>query len=159
MTTPIWRIGTDTPDYAADDLSGTGAKITGGRWNRKGTPMLYCASNISLACLETIVHLGAGSLPLNRYLIQIDVPKVLFSSATYLDKNTAPVGWDAEPTGKVSLDFGTDWCSSRTSALLCVPSTIVPEELNVLINPLHPDANKISFLKIRKWIYDARVRP
>lgn len=159
MTISIWRIGTDAPDYTADNLSGKGAELTGGRWNRKGTPMLYCASNISLACLETIVHLGAGALPLNRYLVQIIVPKTLYNSAIHLDKSTTPVGWDAEPAGKVSLDLGTQWCANLTSALLCVPSTIVPEELNILINPSHPDAGKISCQKLRKWSYDARIRP
>ena len=53
-----WRIGTDTPDYAADDMDGIGAKMTGGRWNRKGTALVYSSSTRALACLETIVHLA-----------------------------------------------------------------------------------------------------
>ncbi|HVS77374.1 MAG TPA: RES family NAD+ phosphorylase, partial [Steroidobacteraceae bacterium] len=67
----IWRIAPDTPDYVSDDLLGKGAERTGGRWNRKGTPMLYCSSTIALACLETLVHLSGGDpVPLNRYLVE-----------------------------------------------------------------------------------------
>lgn len=53
---PVWRIGADTPDYEAHDMSGKGAERTGGRWNRLGTPMLYAASSRALACLESVVN-------------------------------------------------------------------------------------------------------
>lgn len=78
MTVSLWRIATDTTDYEADDLSGRGAELTGGRWNRKGTPVVYTASTPSLACLEAVVHLGASALPLNRFLVRIDVPDDVF---------------------------------------------------------------------------------
>jgi RES domain-containing protein len=61
MTQSVWRIATDTPDYEADDLSGVGAKGTGGRWNAIGTPLVYSSSNIALSVLEALVHLRAGS--------------------------------------------------------------------------------------------------
>lgn len=154
-----WRIAADTPDYSADDLSGTGAKITGGRWNRTGTPVLYCAGNIALACLETFVHLDSRGLPLNRYLVRIVIPDEIWQKATQLDvAGRKHVGWDAMPYGKVSLDLGEQWAASRASALLIVPSAIVPEESNILINPLHPDAARMTATKIRKWLYDPRMR-
>ena len=71
---------------------------------------------------------------------------------------TGPVGWDAIPTGKVSLDLGDAWINEKRSALLLVPSVIVPEESNALINPAHPDAAEITATKVRKWLYDARIR-
>ncbi|MTV39162.1 RES family NAD+ phosphorylase [Duganella radicis] len=74
MSTVIWRIAATTPDHAADDLSGAGTKVTGGRWNSPGTAVVYCSENISLAVLETIAHLRAGALPYNRYLVRIKVP-------------------------------------------------------------------------------------
>ncbi|HZW12527.1 MAG TPA: RES family NAD+ phosphorylase [Noviherbaspirillum sp.] len=155
----MWRIATDTPDYTADDLSGTGAKLTGGRWNRIGTPMLYCAENVALACLETFVHLNSGGLPLNRYLVQIAIPDTLWQAATRPDiLSRNHVGWDAMPHGKVSLDLGEQWAASRASALMIVPSAIVPEECNILVNPLHPDSAKITATKLRKWLYDPRMR-
>ena len=70
----VWRIASQSLGYSAKDLSGTGAKITGGRWNSMGIPVLYCAESPSLACLETLVHLGTSDLPLQRYLVAIDIP-------------------------------------------------------------------------------------
>ena len=67
------------------------------------------------------------------------------------------IGWDAEPPGKVSLDHGTNWLRSRRSALMVVPSVIVPEELNVVIKPLHPDSPGITARKVTKWLYDPRM--
>ena len=151
----VWRIATDAPGYTADDLAGAGAKQSGGRWNRPGNAMLYCASNISLAVLETFIHLKAGGLPLNRYLVELKIPDAVWARATLRD--APPVGWDAIPTGKVSLDEGDRWLKANYSALLIVPSVIVSEERNVLINPLHPDAQQIKARKVRKWAYDPRL--
>ena len=150
-----WRIATDTPGYTADDLTGAGAKLSGGRWNRPGNAVLYCASNISLAVLETFIHLKAGGLPLNRYLVELSIPDALWSDAHAVP--APPVGWDAIPTGKVSLDAGDAWLKGNRSALMIVPSVIVREESNVLINPLHPDARRIAARKVRKWLYDPRL--
>ena len=158
MSVTLWRIGTDTPAYTADDRSGTGAKLTGGRWNRVGNPVVYTASSIALACLETIVHLGASGLPYNRYLVRFDVPDYVWQAAGECDPNDPRlVGWDAQPAGAVSLDAGDEWLASATSALLRVPSVIVQEEWNVLINPLHPDSGKLAMTKVRKFLYDVRL--
>jgi RES domain-containing protein len=155
----VWRIATDTPIYAADDITGEGAKRTGGRWNRKSAPLLYASTSRALACLETIVHLGgAASLPLNRYLVEVMVPDAAWSARTVFDP-VANVGWDAEPPGKVSLDWGTSWTMGLTTLVAEVPSVVVPEELNILINPRHADGVSVRAHKVRKWTYDARLRP
>jgi RES domain-containing protein len=112
----VWRIATDAPGYTADDLTGTGAKLSGGRWNRPGSAMIYSASNISLAVLETFVHLKAGGLPLNRYLVELAIPDEVWERATSL--LPPATGWDAIPAGKVSLDEGDRWLKANTSALL-----------------------------------------
>jgi RES domain-containing protein len=153
----VWRIATDTPAYGADDLSGTGAKTTGGRWNEVGAPVLYTSETRAMACLETVVHLNAGGLPFNRYLVALEMPDDVWGEAQRESASSLEVGWDAGPAGLVSIKFGTDWIKSKTSAVLVVPSVIVPEEFNVLINPLHPDSAKITATKIRKWIYDPRL--
>lgn len=154
-----WRIGTDTRTYQADDMNGTGAKITGGRWNSAGNALVYAASSRALACLETVVHLGGGGLPLNRYLVQLDVPDDVWKARTVLDLSAAPVGWDALPEGMVSLSYGDSWLASHATAILLVPSIVVPEEQNILINPAHPDAALIKATKVRKWLYDSRLKP
>jgi RES domain-containing protein len=153
----LWRIAVDTPTYAADDRSGKGAEITGGRWNQKGVSAIYTASSRALACLETIVHFNAGGLPLNRFLVRFDIPDAIWSRAVAHSHVTAPIGWNAEPAGLVSISLGTAWLQSQASALLIVPSVIVPEECNVLINPAHPDSNLVRVSKIRQWVYDPRL--
>lgn len=157
MTISVWRIATDTPEYEAHDLSGKGAERSGGRWNRPGRPVLYTASTVSLACLETIVHLNAGALPLNRFLVEIVVPDDVWAVRQVLPRQNLPVGWSAIPEGRVSLDIGDRWLRDGSSALLGVPSVIVPEEFNVLINPRHSDAARIAASKVRPWFYDQRI--
>lgn len=157
MTHVLWRIAADTKNYLADDISGQGAKATGGRWNATGHAVLYSSTTRALACLETIVHLGSGGLPLNRYLVEIKVPAAVWRAARKMDQKRLPVGWDAEPAGKTSIDFGTDWIVSNATALLTIPSVIVPEEFNVLINPVHPDTGGIKARKLRRWTYDPRL--
>lgn len=154
----LWRIGTDAPEYLADDLTGKGAEITGGRWNRKGRPVAYTSTSIALACLETAVHLKQGGLPLNRYLVKVTVPLEAWNSREQHDAASLPLGWDAQPEGKISLDLGDKWLTSVTSPLLVVPSAVVPEEYNVLINPIHPLAHGIAAEKVRKWLYDPRLQ-
>ena len=128
MSHVVWRIATDTPSYEADDLTGAGAKSTGGRWNEAGVPVVYASETRALACIETIAHLNG-------------------------------IGWDALPAGRVSIAFGTNWIGAQASALLVIPSIVVPEEFNVLINPRHPDSARITAAKVRKWTYDPRFGP
>ena len=153
MTLTLWRIGTDTRDYLAEDMSGLGAARHGGRWNEQDIPVVYTSTSRSLACLETLVHLSADALPLNRYLVAVTVPQ----EVSRMEAN-APIGWDAQPAGMVSIQYGSEWIRSEQSAILIVPSTIVPEELNYLINPAHPDARLIKAEKVRKWTYDRRLK-
>ena len=157
MSRIAYRIGIDTLDYEADDLNGKGAEITGGRWNEKGLAVVYAAENRSLACLETLVHLGAGGLPLNRYLVEISIPDPVWAAARQETPTSLPVGWDAEPAGRTSIGFGTAWLRSGSSAVLVIPSTIVPEEFCVLVNPAHPSSASISAVKSRRWLYDPRL--
>ncbi len=157
MSQTVWRIATDTRTYGADDLSGAGAKATGGRWNVAGVAIVYTSQTRALACLETVVHLNAGGLPLNRYLVEVTIPDDLWTDAQMTTSISLPVGWDAEPSGRTSIEFGTNWIRSGTSALLLVPSVIIPEEFNVLINPQHPGSARITATKARKWLYDPRL--
>lgn len=154
----IYRIATEAPEYGADDLTGTGAKMTGGRWNPIGLPVVYASPTRALACLETVVHLAAGKpLPLNRYLCDVDIPDAAWKARTVFGDPASMVGWDAEPPGRVSLTWGTKWLESRASLVAEVPSVIVPEEMNVLLNPAHPDIASVKARVVRKWNYDPRI--
>jgi RES domain-containing protein len=154
----VWRIAADTPKYTADDLTGGGSKRTGGRWNPQGKAALYCSSSVSLACLETLVQV-INDLPSNRYLVRLDIPPTLWKRAEIFPiKDPAFIGWDAEPAGMVSISYGQCWLAEERSTLLRVPSIIVPEEDNVVVNSGHPDASKIKSNKVRKINYDQRFR-
>lgn len=153
----LYRIATDTPDYDAADLTGQGARLSGGRWNRPGTAMVYVSTSRALACLETVVHLaGSEPLPLNRYLVELIVPSEVWAARTVFDPS-AHVGWDALPAGHVSMDWGTDWVQRQDAVLADVPSVAVPEEQNVLVNATHPDAGQLRAVKVRRWLYDGRL--
>jgi RES domain-containing protein len=154
MTMSLWRIAVEAPTYTANDLSGAGAKITGGRWNSVGTPLIYAATNIALATIETVLHIRSGGLPFNRFLVRIDVPDGVWAARAVLDP--LPGGWDAVPSGMTSRRTGDAWAASSSSAVLLVPSVSVPDEYNVLINPQHPDASSITATTMKRWIYDPR---
>ncbi|MDH0866838.1 RES family NAD+ phosphorylase [Mitsuaria sp. GD03876] len=157
MTVQLWRIATDTRDYLAEDLGGKGAEITGGRWNRPGRAVVYTSVTASLSCLETVVHLQDNALPLNRYLIRIDVPDDVWALKAVLRLEDLNPGWSAIPEGRISLDLGDGWLAANDTPLLVVPSVIVPEESNVLINPTHPAVRHIVAVKLRAWHYDRRL--
>ena len=156
MTRTAWRIATDAPTYEADDMAGAGAKLTGGRWNEKGVPVVYASESRSLACLETIVHLNAGGLPLNRTLVEVTIPDDVWGAREEVVA-TKLVGWAARPASRTSIGFGTEWARSGRAPILVVPSVVVPEEANVLVNPLHPSSASLIARKVRLWTYDPRV--
>lgn len=153
----IWRISKETPEFAADDLSGGGAKVVGGRWNRKGTAAVYASMSIALATLETRAHLGGNIAIRNAFLVRIDVPEALWARRSTVSLNSLPRAWLAEPPGVASIDFGEAWLHACAHLLLLVPSILVPEEFNVVINPAHPDAGQLRADVARHNIYDPRL--
>ncbi len=153
----LWRVATDTPGWTAEDMAGKGAAHKGARWNHAGEHVIYAAISISLAAWETRAHFAKGNpLPWNRYLVRIDVPPDVWAAREQL-KQPWPVGWDAIPEGLVSRSAGSIWLASGRTALLVVPSVIIAEESNVLLNPAHADASRITATKVRRFIYDHRV--
>jgi RES domain-containing protein len=103
-----------------------------------------------------VVHLSSG-LPFNRYLIEIRIPQDVWDARMGSRSTDLPVGWDALPAGRVSLDFGDAWLRSGASAIIQLPSVVSPEDPVILINPAHPDAKRVTASRIRKWIYDPRL--
>lgn len=156
-TESLWRIAKHTIEYRADDLSGGGAKASGGRWNARGTSVLYAATSIALATLETLAHVGDNIALRNAYLVRTSVPAAVWKRHRIVEASALDPTWSAEPPGMTSVEFGQAWLEAGSTALLLVPSVIVPEEYNVLINPAHPDARKISAQVMRQYIYDPRL--
>ena len=129
------------------DLSGEGARLFGGRWNSPGRPLVYTAETAALAVLELRVHLDLDwdTLPDDYVLIAIAVPEGPTESLIDLPDDPKRVG--------------NEWIASGRSARLRVPSFIVPESHNVLINPAHPESMAITVRSMRPFLFDRRLWP
>jgi len=154
----LWRIAAETRRYGADDLSGAGAARSPGRWNDDGQPALYAAPTIAMAVLETAAHIDDAGLPLNRYLVRIEVPDDVWAARDVMDVSRLPASWAAIPAGHVSVQAGAGWLRGMHAAILQVPSVIIPEEPAVLINPLHPEAKRLSAKIVRLFEYNRLFR-
>jgi len=133
-----WRIV--KRKYAAGAFSGEGAYLNGGRWNSVGTRVEYVSESLSLAALEVLVHLPAG-VPITFSTFRIRFDDALIET---LVPNNLPKPWRAEPPGRDTQSIGDDWAREARSAVLAIPSAIIPQETNFLVNPVHPDFAKIE---------------
>lgn len=119
--------------------------------------VLDTATSISLAALETLVHHKTMDLPVQRMLLKLEVPEALWAQRTILNPDDC-AGWNAEPASHPSVDYGSAWLRSNAGLLLEVPSVIVPEDKNVIINPHHPDLAAITVRIYRPWVFDSRLK-
>ena len=154
----LWRIAAETRKFAADDLSGGAAAASPGRWNAAKECVVYAAPTIAMAVLETAGHIDDGGLPLNRFVVRIDVSSDTWAAREAVEVAALPAAWAAIPAGKASVKFGSMWIGSLRSAILLVPSVIVPEEPVALVNPAHPDAKKLGATVVRPFEYDRLFR-
>ncbi|MCC6581607.1 MAG: RES family NAD+ phosphorylase [Phycisphaeraceae bacterium] len=138
MKIHAWRI--IKSKHAAKAFTGIGAKTYGGRWNSPGTAVIYTAGGVSLAILEMLVHLQNQVL-MHRYVIF----EVVFDASLVTTLNPAklPKAWRKSPSPPTVQQMGDNWIVAGNSAVLRVPSAIVPEESNYLLNPEHPDYARI----------------
>ncbi|MCA9731818.1 MAG: RES family NAD+ phosphorylase [Lewinellaceae bacterium] len=139
----------------ADDISGTGARLYGGRWNPKGVAILYTAESRALAALELLVHLDPNLLPSDLKIITIKIPEEL--SFEILTKSELPENWKNYPAPFELGEIGEKWVFSKRTLGLKVPSVIIPEESNILINPLHDGFHRIEILEIEGFSIDDRL--
>lgn len=154
----LWRIAAETRKYKADDLSGGGAAVSPGRWNDERQPVVYAAPTIAIAVLETAAHIDDAGLPLNRYLVRIEVPDYVWDAREELDAASLVPTWSAIPAARASVEIGSRWLSSLRSPILIVPSVIVPEERAALLNPAHPDTKGVTASIVRLFEYNRLFR-
>lgn len=154
----LWRIASTTAEFNANDVSGAGAARYPGRWNLEGQYVVYAAPSIALAVLETAAHLNDGGLPLNRYVVRIDVPDTEWDRRTVLTRQDLPGGWDAIPASIVAADIGAAWYDSGASLLLQVPSVIVPREAAVVIHGKHQASAKLRAEVLERFEYNRLFR-
>ena len=147
----LFRIS--TPEYV-DDISGNGAKLFGGRWNYKGTPLLYCSENTSLAILEILVHFDGLTVPQDLELLQLDLDERQIQKFSVAKFNKIRKAKDAEYQFKKA---GQEWIKSEKSLALKVPSIITVNESNILINPKHKNFKMLKKKKKDKLDLDERL--
>ncbi len=140
----LWRIS----NFA--DLSGEGGLLIEGRWHFRGTPVVYCTDHPSTALLEILVHATRYTVPDYYQLLEIEVPKDIEPFAPNVPKN-----WDrdVDQTRRIGAKFVAD----RTSALMIVPSLVMPKARNFLLNPLHADASGIHITRTYRYPFDSRL--
>ena len=154
MKITTWRI--TKAQHAPTAFDGEGARLAGGRWNKIGIPMIYTADSLALAALEILVHLPASELLKRKFLrIPVRFDSRLVKSLNLID---LPDDWDILPPPDSTQTIGTAWALKKESILYKVPSTIIREESNYLINPLHPDFKKLSIGNAQKFAFDPRIK-
>ncbi len=137
------------------DLSGTGPRLYGGRWNRKNIPVIYTAENRSLATVEYLVHLPLSLLPKDLRLAILEIPDSI--APEQMSMKQLPKHWRDYPAPPELAALGSAWALSRRSLSLRVPSAVVRNEFNILLNPLHPEISKVSLVRVEEYALDKRL--
>jgi len=139
----------------ANDLSGRGAEKAGGRWNSKGTAMVYTSESRALCTTEIAVHTPLGILPLDYVIIAIEIPKTM--AIEELEIDVLPEDWKSLPHSHSTQEIGDSFVTTEKFAVLRVPSAVVQGEYNYLLNPLHKDFKKIKVKLIEPFDFDERL--
>lgn len=148
----VWRIIHERTLKTA--FTGDGSYKHGGRWNSRGHRVVYVAESLALATLEILVH-GVPYETLKRfYCIPATIPEDL---VTEVNRNTLPANWRKDPPPETLQKFGNKWIKDNRSAVLKVPSAVIPIEFNYLINPDHPDFSKIKIGRKQRHALDVRL--
>lgn len=148
----VYRVG--ATKYAGD-LSGEGAKLFGGRWNHKTVPCIYTSQSRALAILEYIVNINIDEIPRALSITTFDIPQ---SEMRLISEDKLPGNWRETPVPSSTKDFGTALLKSLTFAIYKIPSGLMNEEFNFLLNPLHPQHKLFKIIEIKDFIYDVRIK-
>ncbi len=149
----VWRLC--RKPHAREPLSGKGGSIVAGRWHEKGSRIVYTAGTLSLAALELLVHVGVNHAPSDLVAVEIVIPDDV--EVGELPPSDLPRNWRDVPAPRRLQQLGTKWLRGRKSAVLRVPSAVIPAESNFLLNPLHPDASRIRVMGVTSFELDPRL--
>lgn len=149
----VYHVGSAKFAY---DLSGKGAELFGGRWNRRGVPCIYAASSLSLAVLEYAVNNSLENIP--RALSYV-VYKIPDKGWRKFEISALPDDWMQRPAPVSTMEFGNYLLKKRTHLIMGIPSVVVPIEYNFLINPLHGDFyKKVRVVAVNDFVFDMRLK-
>lgn len=138
----------------AQDLSGKGAELAGGRWNSKGVAMVYTGQTIALCMAEVAVHIPFGIIPVDYELIFLEIPD---DEIFELKKSQLPEDWKSLPPAYSTQGIGDDFVKKRKFMVLKVPSAVVQGEFNYLLNPLHQKIKKVRIKRTESFSFDQRL--
>ncbi len=147
----VWRI----TRALATALEGEGARGIGGRWNSPGVAVVFTATHLSLAALEYLVHIDIDEVPDDLVALGIEVPED--AGDRHLDAEGLQSNWRMVLLSEECRAIGDAWAKGQESLLLRVPSVIIPEEDNLIINPAHPRAAEVRIASERPFGYDPRL--
>lgn len=148
----VYRVGRTK---FSEDLTGEGARLHGGRWNHKLTPCIYTSESRALAVLEYTVNVNIDDIPraLSITTFEITNEQILELSTSQL-----PGNWRASPTPPSSKDFGTRILQEANYAIIKIPSAVITEEYNFLLNPNNKKGIKFKILELADFVYDVRIK-
>jgi RES domain-containing protein len=149
----VWRLCQAIHQAAAFD--GEGARRYGGRWNPKGRAVVYTAATLSLAALEILVHADGDLLAVEFAAFAVDIPDAVPIESVVLDD--LPARWGDEFPALICRRWGCAWLDRAETAVLAVPSAIIPAETNYLLNPAHPDFAKLVIGAPAPFAFDPRL--
>jgi RES domain-containing protein len=138
----------------ASDLSGTGAALYPGRWNQRGTPVLYTGSTKEIALLEFLVHLPPMMGP-ELDILTLQIPD---DSISELKVEDLPKNWSNYPAPSILSELGASWVKKAESLALSVPSVIIHSAKNIVINCAHPRFTDIKVIKQKPFVFDSRLK-
>lgn len=146
----VYRI---TGKKNANDLMGTGAAMHGGRWNKKGSPVLYTGANKEIALLETIVHTPPMLIP-KFDILTLEIPD---NSITEIKIDQLPNNWKVYPAPTILSEIAENWIEENKTIALKVPSCIIHSSYNYILNCRHPEYSKVKLIERRNFKFDSRL--
>lgn len=148
----VYRVG---KTKHANDLSGEGAKINGGRWNYKSVPCLYTSSSRALSLLEYTVNVNVEEIPRALSITTIEIAD---SEILIINEELLPGNWKNVPAPTSTQDFGTNLLKTSKKAVFRIPSSVISQEFNYILNPLHINSRNFKIKVITDLVYDIRIK-
>ncbi|HEY6909220.1 MAG TPA: RES family NAD+ phosphorylase [Myxococcales bacterium] len=147
-----WRLSRS--DSQRRTFDGEGARSFAGRWNPPGVPVAYASEHLSLAVLEVLVHARVDQIRIAFHAFAIVIPDALVE---VVPDERLPPGWDGFAIADATRQFGETWARERRSVALSVPSVVVRQERNVVLNPLHPEFAQLEIARPAAFSFDERL--
>lgn len=147
----VWRLAR----AAYTTPNGEGAKKYGGRWTPSGLAAVYTSASLALAAVEALVHVDSDLLPDDLVILSAHIPETL--PIRTISLADLPGDWQKMPAPHTLLTIGADWVRTNREVGLRVPSAVIPQEWNLLLNPAHPDFLAIEWTNEGRFHWDARL--